>query len=434
MDSRPQQSAVVTTSTVWYRFSQCLLLLLAICYVLQIASPLRINPDALILLSMGDSAAHGSNILFGGPKTLFPPGYPLLLDILMRAGLAHSWTIITLNLIFLSVGLYATYSLMIFEFFNDRTIVLLICSFILLSFVVVKHITIPLTDVPFFGCSISCLAVLNLATKANGRRCFIVLAVLACILVIAALFIRRAGVALLPPFIFMIVSSSQLKSTLKSMSGRAKLVIITICAVMCIGMVLVVIKTFTLSDLAGEVKNFKISVLVIRTLHYRFKELGMLMVNCPLLKMPVYFQIITEWIGSILFILVLYGLITRQKKIDTSAVYLISYMGILFMWPYPDARFWLPVIPLLTAYFVLAVKRFRLPMFATMTYYVIYAMLGFAAIAYSTRISYAGSAFPDRYADGSLKSTYCAAFKTCLDSGDPTTINSWALRLIRDYQ
>jgi len=203
---------------------------------------------------------------------------------------------------------------------------------------------------------------------------------------------------------------------------------------MCIGMVLVVIKTFTLSDLAGEVKNFKISVLVIRTLHYRFKELGMLMVNCPLLKMPVYLQIITEWIGSILFILVLYGLITRQKKIDTSAVYLISYMGILFMWPYPDARFWLPVIPLLTAYFVLAVKRFRLPMFATMTYYVIYAMLGFAAIAYSTRISYAGSAFPDRYADGSLKSTYCAAFKTCLDSGDPTTINSWALRLIRDYQ
>src|ERR1035437_1275896 len=163
--SRPQPRAVRVADPVRYRFSQGLLLLLAICFLLQVFSPLRLNTDAIILLSMGESAAHGGGFLDSGQKTVHPPGYPALLAALMRVGLARPWAIVGLNAVFLSAGLFATYSLLIREFFEDKSVVLIICSLFLLSFIVVKHFPIPLTDVPFFCCSMCCLAVMSKTTK-----------------------------------------------------------------------------------------------------------------------------------------------------------------------------------------------------------------------------------------------------------------------------
>ena len=140
-----------------------------------------------------------------------------------------------------------------------------------------------------------------------------------------------------------------------------------------------------------------------------------------------------QWAGFILFALVFIGLATRRKRIGTTEVYLVSYIGILFMWPYADARFWLPVIPLLIAYSILAIERLRIPRIVITAYCIIFAALGFAAIVYSTRISFAGSAFPDQYSGGSLKSTYCVAFQTCRDSGDLSPLNAEAMQMIRDF-
>lgn len=112
--------------------------------MLQVFSPLRLNTDATVLLSMGESAARGGGFLDSGQKTVFPPGYLALLAVLLRVGLAHPWVIVGLNLVFLSTGLVAAYSLLIREFFEDKAVVLIICSFFLPSYVVVKHFTIPL--------------------------------------------------------------------------------------------------------------------------------------------------------------------------------------------------------------------------------------------------------------------------------------------------
>jgi hypothetical protein len=38
-------------------------------------------------------------------------------------------------------------------------------------------------------------------------------------------------------------------------------------------------------------------------------------------------------------------------------VFLISYLVLLFAWPYYGAQFWLPVIPLVVTYSVLAIVR-----------------------------------------------------------------------------
>ncbi len=247
-----------------YRFSQCLLLLLAICYLLQVFSPLRLNSDAAVLLSMGDSAAHGSGFLDSGQKTVFPPGYPALLAALIEIGLAHPWVIISLNAVFLSAGLLATYSLLIREFFEDKSVVLIICSLFLLSFIVVKHFPIPLTEVPFFGYSMCCLAIVSKARKMDGNLRFVTLVVAAWLLAVAAITTRRVGVALVPPLVFMIVRTPHVKSLMKNLSRRTALIILVAFVIIGVETMRLVAKTSTLVDFLSVAQQSKISTLVVK--------------------------------------------------------------------------------------------------------------------------------------------------------------------------
>jgi hypothetical protein len=432
--SGPQQPAVTITHSVKYRTSKILLVLLLICFAAQVFSPLRLNNDAIVLLSMGESAAHGNGFLAGGRETVFPPGYPALLAVLLRTDFAHPWVIVGLNVVFLLVGLLAAYSLLIREFFEDKAVVLTICSFFLLSYVVVKHFTIPLSDVPFFCCSMCCLALMSRARGVDSNLRFVLLAVAAWLLAVAAITVRRVGVALVPPLVFMIVRSPRVELLLKRPSLRAKLIIVVTSVFVCVGTVQAVRKTSTLSDFMGAARKVKVPTLVLQIFSYRFTELGELFGNVPLTKMPTRLHVMVPWIGLTLFLLTLVGLSTRRGKICPTEVFLVCYTGILFVWPYRDARFWLPVIPLLIAYSILAVKRLRLPKIVVTVYCIMFATLGFVAIAYSTRISFAGSRFPDRYGDGNLRPTYCAAFQSCRDGGDPSKVDAKVLRLLQEYR
>ena len=429
----PEQIEAKITDSIRFRFSLALLLVLAVCFVLQVVSPLRLNTDAIVLLSMGESGAHGEGFLDDGQKTVFPPGYPALLALLLSLGLAHSWVIVGLNMVFLSTGLIATRFLLIREFFEDRAAVLTICSFSLLSYVAVKHSTIPLTDVPFFCCSMCCIAAMSRIATADSNWRFVFLAGAAWFLAMAAISVRRAGVALVPPLAFAIIRSSQFGALLKQLSLRTKLIAAVSSLLMCIGTIYVVLRTSSLSDF-GSVEKVKIYNLVLQILSYRLTELGELFGNVPLSKMPARLQIMVPWMGFFLFLLVLSGLATKRRKISSTEIFLVCYMGILFGWPYYDARFWLPVIPLVGAYSVLAVKTLNFPRVAVAMYCIVFATLGFGAIAYSTRISFAGSKFPDKYGDGYLRPTYCAAFHSCRDGGDPNKVNAKALRLLREYE
>jgi hypothetical protein len=383
---------------------------------------------------MGESAAHGGDFLDGGHKTVFPPGYPALLAVLLRLSFAHPWVIVGLNLVFLSAGLIATYSLLIREFFEDKSEVLIICSFFLLSYLVVKHFTIPLSDVPFFGLSMCCLATMSHARNTDSSARFVIFAVAAWLSAVAAITLRRVGVALIPPLVFMIVRSSQFKLMLKRLSLSAKLIVVVLFVFASVGTLYVVAKTATLSDFIGVARNVNMSELVLRTLSYRLTELGELFGNFPLSKTPPKLQVIMPWIGLLLLLVTLFGLATKRTKISPTEVFLVCYMGVLIAWPFRDARFWLPVIPLLIAYTLLGAKRLRFPKTVITMYCIAYATLGFGVIAYSTRITFSGCEFPDRYGDGTLKPTYYAAFESCPGRGDPNKVDAKVLRLLQEYK
>jgi hypothetical protein len=422
------------TESVKYRFSQGFLLLLATCLVLQVFSPLRLNNDAIVLLSMAESAAHGGGFLDDGQKTVFPPGYPALLAILLRIGLAHPWVIVGLNMFFLSVGLLATYFLLIREFFEDRTCVLMVCSVFLLSYVVIKHCTIPLTDVPFFCFSMSCIAVMSQARNVDSSRRLAILAGAAGLLVVAAVTLRMIGIALFPPLVFMIANNPRFESLLKRLSTPTKLVIVAGGGFLGGAAMLLLTKTAYWRLFIGAAKRANVSALLLQILSGRLVEFGELFGNFPTWRLPPKLHVMVPWMGLLLLLLMLLGLATKRRKIGPTELFLVCYMGILFAWPYYDARFWLPVLPLLIAYTVLAVESLRFPKAVIAIYCIAYATLGFGAIAYSSRITFAHSQFPDRYGDGNLRPTYCAAFQSCRDGGDPNKIDAKVLRLLQEYK
>jgi hypothetical protein len=128
------------------------------------------------------------------------------------------------------------------------------------------------------------------------------------------------------------------------------------------------------------------------------------------------------------------GLVARRGKVSPADVFIICYAIILSAWPYYDARFWWPVIPLLIAYSLVAVQRLKIPVAIVGIYCIWFAILGFGTIAYSTRISFSGCDFPQRYGAGDLMTTYRAAFDQCRNGGSPDNVNAKVLRLLREFR
>lgn len=81
----------------------------------------------------------------------------------------------------------------------------------------------------------------------------------------------------------------------------------------------------------------------------------------------------------------------------------------MFVWPYGDTRFWTPVLPLTFAELFALARPWEFTgwkRLTTVLYAAAYVLMGFAALGYSSWITFSGREFPHRYGDGHLRSTY----------------------------
>ncbi|MBV9742938.1 MAG: hypothetical protein JO099_04190 [Acidobacteriia bacterium] len=352
--------------------------------------------------------------------------------VLIKAGMAHSWSFIALNALLLGVGLIATYEVLIRNFYEaNEAHAPTICVLFLLSFVVIKHFTIPLTDIAFFCVAMSCLAVMSRAAEITSDRRFLRYAAAVWLLALAAVAIRRIGVALLPAAVFMIVIRPRLRSFL--LVRRNQFTLALIFAVLGIGTTVVIAKTSTLSDFTWPLNRQAVVGLVATNVSYRLTEFGELFVNAPISKLPTSLHNLVLLIGGVPVGLLVWGVVLRRKVFGPSELFLIGYAAILLVWPYRDSRFWLPVIPLLMAYSAVSLRSFRVPGILVRLYCIGFGVLGIAAIVYSTQISFAGPKFAERYGDGTLRTTYCAAFRSCGDAIDQKAVDAQVLQLVQQY-
>ena len=407
-----------------------IILMLVAIYFLQVATPLRLHPDTVVLLSVAETAAHGGGYLYHGKPKVFPPGYPALLAFLIRSHLAYVWVIVGINVTFVVIGLLAVYYIFRSESFNKPS-VLGICLLSLLSFVFVKYSVIPLTDTIFFGVSMCGLGLMKQggASQFSWRRLMGSVA-----LVIASVCIRRIGVALIPALLYSVVFQSGVRLYIMRLSFRIKAATVLLAASVGAGIVWVISTTSRLSDFSMVLTGHTLIESVCRILAFRLKELGEIAVNLPAAALPLKVQGILPAIGILVFLLIFAGVAWR-KQFGVVEAYFLSYIAVILVWPFYDPRFWLPVIPFLIAYSGLALKRLiqgEIVKHIVEGYVMMFVLMGILMLASNTRLSYSGSGFGDLYTEGRYHSTYCAVWHC--KSVDSSRVDMDGLHLLLLYK
>src|SRR5271166_2915225 len=183
------------------------LLFVSLAYLAQIASPLRIVGDGEDYLLQASSAADGNGFRYHGQQSMRPPGYPALIFLLLKAGIGKSWAIVGLNCLLLGIGCWSSYYVLCRSFKFEAATAEILCLLTLLSFVMVKHVTYPLSDVCFFGASMPCLWLLLRAEVGTRSGRYWRLAA-AAPLVLFCIELRTIGIALIPAFAWAMVGGA----------------------------------------------------------------------------------------------------------------------------------------------------------------------------------------------------------------------------------
>jgi hypothetical protein len=419
----------------WQRMALLLgLCLLGIAYIVQLASPLRVNKDAQSLLGIASSASDGNGFLLNGKRSHFPIGYPLLVIGLERVGLANSAGFIGLNLLAIAAGTVATASLLKRSFgFADEPI-LAIAILTLLCWVYIKHVTLPLSDIPYFGLAQSSLALLTWSVGRPPRTRFAALSA-ALMLAVAAIAVRTVGIALLPALLLGCLPQGALRMLGDSLTIDRRRVLLMGFGLIALALVVSfpIVRTRYFHE---SLDVFRSRVGFVEQARLKLWDWGELILNTSAAKLPRPVQPIVIVAGMFVPVLLWKG--ARQKRqLAFIDVYFACYAAILLFWPYGDARFWLPVFPVMLGYAWLMLRKLLASpavRWGTTAYLLVFSVFGVVALIYSSWISLAGDRFADRFAGGAHRASYRAAFG--LDTpksdrgapADPQTV-----RLVRRY-
>lgn len=414
--------------------------LVAAVYLLQVFSPLRLNHDAVRLLSMAVNAHETGSYLVDGKVEQYPPGYPYLVKLLLDAGLGSTTWLNLMNLVWLGVGCWGWYWIGRRQAHLPAWLAGLAVLLPLLSWVCIKHAVIPLTDFPYLGISTLALLFAQRYWSTTDRLAWRDLT-MALMLSVAAMQVRTIGIALLAAVGAAVLchplTVKQVPPRLRP--GRRILLATGIPLVL-----LLLVAALTGWIRPSNSSSYLFSVLTFlkgeaeispwQVLLWRLTELTSVFANYPL---PANRGLVIALPGLIVAAGLLYAARAGWNTFRPCLFYLGFYVGILALWPFTDPRFFLPVLPLISLLFVSTIGRFiaespaRLGLGAA--YLGLYAMLGLAALGYSTRLSLSGENFARLYGLPDAQATYAHAFGLSPAPDSPPPHASW-LKLLQRFE
>ena len=414
------------------------LLLVSLAYLAQIASPLRLVGDGVDYLLQASSAADGHGFRVHGEQSMRPPGYPALIFLLVKGGIGKSWAIVALNCLLLGIGCWASYFVLRSSFAFEDGPAQVLCLLTLLSFVMVKHVTYPLSDVCFFGASMPCLQLLLRAEADTGPGRYWRLAVAAPLLVFC-IEVRTIGIALIPAFAWAMVGGAPWARGVPEWLRRHRIASLVLLLLVLAGMAWagrMFLHSRYLQFNAKTLHRRGMIGNIVSDLKDHTQEWGELAVNVPVSKLPGGLALPVRIAGFLALLLGATGTWEKRRRIDAAVWYLAGFAAIVFAYPWFDTRLWLPVLPLLMGYVLIGARRLapsRLLRPAIFAYCLVFCLLGMVALGYSTRLTFAGPRFPDLYGDGTLRATYRNAFlgESPKNAAD---ISPDALYLLRRYE
>ena len=411
-------------------------------YLIQAFSPLRINTDAYTLLSMAVSAYQGNGYLVDGHSAKLPIGYPFLVETLLHAGLASSMSLVLLNLVCLFAGLLAWH--VWFKMNETSALTIMPIAFVLSSWVMVKHVTLPLTELLYFAVSSFSLFFACLFFRERGPKMWwwftasTLLAYLAfqCRSVGIVFFPVLALTALCHPTIFAgLVLRRKLRYVIVSSLVVSLFVIIIIKKT---GLQLVTREGYVYDVLQSLIQQ-RASNVFIQNLLYRILEFGEVFSNMPSSQAP-QFLLIFYLVGLVAWMVVLYGAYRLYpcKPFFPLLLYFVSYAALMLAWPFYDPRYWLPLLPVLIIMLLTAVKDLEShwppARFAFRLYMVVFFVLGSAALLISTRVSLSGKDFSEVFGKrGERRMSYRFAFNNG-EYVDMSKVDTGTVRLLRIFE
>ncbi len=421
------------------------IVLLSVVYLIQALSPLRINTDSYRLLSMAVSAHQGQGFLVDGKADQFPPAYPWIIKSMLQLGIANSHSLVLLNLLSLAIGLGVLYHWCLQAL--SRSWSMLVMIFVLSSWVLVKHITIPLTDTVYMGLSMLTVHLMCLFCRAKGI-CKWGWYAASVLLTGMALMCRTTGVALLPVLgMCLLIHPEHARLTGRLVKHQGKL-IIGLAVLVLLGiypMNLLIQSAWFKSQFMDSSSYFQNLIVAIErdgllmhmvhTLKFRLIEMGEIFCNVPWTRLP-HLSPVFYAAGVLTWLLLIRGsfVLLRHPMLRPVSWYMLSYTCMMLCWPYFDARFWIPMLPVigLMMWVALSQIQVRLPRlrFAIGAYMLGVVGLGVVALIFSTRISLAGRQFSEVYGNGSAKMTY----RYALDNGLPVEMDQVMMREVRLLQ
>lgn len=387
-------------------------------YVAQLATPLRLDHDSIIYLAIAHSVAEGEGWRHFGASSPYPPGYPALLLLIHHLRIPAAAAIVALQLVGLGIGVYAATVLARSTLALSRAATLWIALGILASFAYIKHVTLPRPDVLFFAATMLALgAMMRASRSARGRRIAWLGAAL--MAVVVAISLRTAGVALLPALaVVLLVPGGRPVAWWRGAPARARRrVLLTGGLVIIAGVGAVAGSSSYIAELIGNYSTYGVLDVVRWNARAKLLEAGQLLLNAPLGQLPSLeglTNLVVAAAGAVLLVLLLRALWLRRSEAGFVEVHVLSYLGMLAVWPGEDVRFWLPLFPLVLALLIAAGPPradLRISRFAVGALAILYASAGLAAMIHSTRLSWSGAMIAERYGRGVLRASYRAALQ-----------------------
>jgi hypothetical protein len=296
----------------------------------------------------------------------------------------------------------------------------------------------PLTDVPFFGLSICCLAILAYAERQPLGKRFYLAIFIAGMFFLGALSMRMVGVALLPAFLWTGLSRKELRRIVQTQSPRVKAAAALACILIISPIAVFRVWSYTTEVYRVVARRSSISAMAFAAVTDHGTEIGELAANVPRRYLPPGMRIIPLFcIGVAMLFMIITGLVQRRSQFSSTEVYFICYVGIILVWPYGDPRFWLPVIPLVMVYSRMGVSAWLRSRGWTpflRVFKLAFALTGLVGLVYTTRLSLSGPRFPLLYATGPLQATYCAAQNGCGVPYDVKDVDPKVVHVLQTYR
>jgi hypothetical protein len=402
-------------------------------YLLQSFTPIRLTPDVTTYLTMARNAAEGAGFQRSPEHTYYPIGYPAIVALLVKLRLGHPWALIILNVFWLIVASGAGWLLYRRAFALGKCASWLLTLAWPLSWVVIKSAAIPLTECSFLGATMSALVCMDIdcATWSPGQACR--MGCLAALFSAAAVSFRTAGLALIPALFVM--GFRFWRQSLKDRGWRfsALITVFAILAGLAIGLALMGIDSF--GTYSRQAMNKPVPALG-RAL-FRARELGGLALNLPF---TIHARLLPGWVtvatGVVFGLLVLAGFCVR-RRLSAVDLFALCYAGLVFQWPYFDERFFLPLVPLMSAYALVVVRSLNgRPWRAAISVYLtLFVCAGLFSLTYSVVLgTRRGLRFAESYGGGSLRNTYCVAFGDCAADPSLPPANAGDVEVLRFYR